>query len=285
MRSASNRLIAFGISVFLCVLLIGASLAGVLGPFESIAAVPIGFLQGGARGITNRVTSFAKQISQIQSLEQRNAELETAAINFQAEIVQLREIKADYDRISKLLNYKDANADKTFLPATVIGRDTTGLLRSITIDRGTRDGIKIGMPVVTDLGLVGRIYRVSATNAQVQLITDNNSFVNARFQINRGEGEITGSVTGTAGGDLNMTFIPLSSKIIGAESVVTSGLGGNFPRGILIGQVESWRVDDSRLFQEARVRSLVPFNDLEIVLVITSFTPTDVSTFATPTGQ
>ncbi|HVO43542.1 MAG TPA: rod shape-determining protein MreC [Aggregatilineales bacterium] len=284
MRSASNRLIAFGVAVFLCVILMSASLSGVLGPVEGLASIPIGLVQGVSRGVTNQVTSFANNLSQIQSLQQRNAELERAAVNFQAEIVELREVKADYDRLAKLLNYKDANADKTFLPATVIGRDTTGLLRSLTLDRGTRDGVKIGMPVVTDLGLVGRIYRVSATNAQVQLITDNNSYVNTRLQTTRGEGEVTGSVTGTAGGDLLMTFIPLTSKIQEHDSVVTSGLGGNFPRGLLVGQVESWRADDSRLFQEARVRSLVEFNGLEIVLIITSFQPVDLSAFGNPTS-
>jgi len=114
----------------------------------------------------------------------------------------------------------------------------------------------------------------------VQLVTDTNSFVNARLQTSRGEG----SVAGTASGDLRLTFVPLNDEIKDGDSVVTSGIGGKFPRGIVIGQVTTSRLDDSKLFQEAVVRSLVDFNRLEIVMVVTSFQPVDLSTFATPTA-
>src|SRR5258708_4504345 len=140
-------------------------------------------------------------------------------------------------------------------------------------------GLQIGMPVMTELGLVGRIFRVAATNAQVQLVTDINSYVNARLQASRGEG----SIVGTAAGALRMTFIPLADQVADGDSVVTSGLGGNFPRGIIVGQVTNSRLDDTKLFQEAQVRSLVDFNRLEIVLAVTSFQPVDLSAFATPT--
>ncbi len=279
MRSGASRFLLFGISVFICLVLIGASLAGLLSPLEGLIAIPIGFLQGASSSVSNRTTSLVNNISDYQSLQERNAELERALIAFQSEIVQLREIKADYPRLVGLLNYKTANPDAQYLAATVIGRDTTGLLRTITIDRGTRDGLSVGMPVVTELGLVGRIYRATATDAQVQLVTDINSYVNARLQTSRGEG----SIVGTPSGELAMTFIPLSEEIKDGDSVVTSGIGGKFPRGIIIGQVTNSRLDDSKLFQTAQVRSLVDFNQLEIVLVITSFQPLDLSAFATPT--
>jgi rod shape-determining protein MreC len=261
------------------VALIGASLSGLLGPLESIASIPLGLFQGASSGVTNKVSNFLNEVSDYQTLQKRNAELERALVNFQQEIVELREIKADYPRLAALVEYKNANTDKQYLAATVIGRDTTGLLRSIIIDRGTRDGLAVGMPVMTELGLVGRIYKVAATNAQVQLVTDNSSFVNARLQTSRGEG----SIVGTASGDLRMTFIPLTDQVTDGDSVVTSGIGGKFPRGIVIGQVQNSRLDDTKLFQEAQVRSLIDFNRLELVLVNTSFQPVDFSAFATPT--
>jgi rod shape-determining protein MreC len=279
MRSAPSRLIVFSVAIFICLALIGFSLTGLLSPVESLASVPISFLQGASSGVTNKVTNLINDFSDVQSLQQRNVELEKALISFQSEIVELREIKADYSRVSALANYRDSNPDRQVLAATVIGRDTTGLLRTIIIDRGTRDGIQVGMPVVTELGLVGRVYRVAATNAEIQLVIDQNSFVNARLQTSRGEG----SIVGTAGGDLRMTFVPLSDQIKDGDSVVTSGIGGKFPRGIVIGQVTNSRLDDSKLFQEAAVRSLIDFSRLEIVLVITNFQPVDLSAFATPT--
>jgi rod shape-determining protein MreC len=279
MRLGPSKIVVFGAAVFLCLVLMIISLTGLLSPFESIASVPLGILQSLTSGLTQRVTSFVSDFSELQSQRQHSAELERALVNFQAEIVELREIKADYARLVALLNYRSINEDKQFLTATVSGRDPTGLLRTIQIDRGSRDGITVGMSVVTDLGLVGRVYRVTATHSQVQLVTDTNSFVNARLQTSRGEG----SVVGTASGDLRLTFIPLTDEVKDGDSVVTSGIGGKFPRGLIIGQVTNTRLDDSKLFQEAQVRSLIDFNRLEIVMVVTSFQPVDLTAFATPT--
>src|SRR5215510_14345612 len=144
----SNRLIIFGVAVFLCLILIAFSVVGILGPFEGIATIPLGFLQGISSNLTQRVTSFFDNLTDVQTLQTRNADLEKALVSFQSEIVELREIKADYQRLAALNDYRGANPDRQYTGATVIARDTTGFLRSITIDRGTRDGIAVGMPVV-----------------------------------------------------------------------------------------------------------------------------------------
>jgi rod shape-determining protein MreC len=279
-RSAPNRLILFGVVSFIMLSIFFASLIGLLRPIESLASVPLSLLQQAASGIARQISETLGALADLQDLRRRNTELERALINFQAELVELRELRADYQRLAALQNYRGANPDKQFLAATVIGRDTTGLLRSIIVDRGTRDGVRVGMPVVTELGLVGRVYRVGATSAQVQLITDINSFVNARLQLTRAEG----TVQGTAAGGLRMLYIPLSDDVRDGDSVVTSGIGGNFPRGIAIGQVTSSRLDESKLFKEAQVRSLIDFNRLEIVLIITNFEPADLTTFGTPSA-
>ncbi|PJF34442.1 MAG: rod shape-determining protein MreC [Candidatus Thermofonsia Clade 1 bacterium] len=280
LRSAPSRLIVFGVFSFIMLGIFFASLIGLLSPIESLVSLPLGLLQQAFGGITRQVSEVLSTVADLQDLRRRNTELERALINFQAELVELRELRADYQRLAALQNYRGANTDKQFLAATVIGRDTTGLLRSIILDRGSRDGVRVGMPVVTELGLVGRIYRVGATTSQVQLITDTNSFVNARLQLTRAEG----AVQGTAAGGLRMLYIPLADEVRDGDSVVTSGIGGKFPRGILIGQVTSSRLDDSKLFKEAQVRSLIDFNRLEIVLIITNFEPADLTTFSTPTA-
>jgi rod shape-determining protein MreC len=279
-RSAPNRLILFGVVSFIMLSIFFASLVGLLSPIESLASVPLSLLQRAVNGVVRQISETLGALADLQDLRRRNTELERALINFQAELVELRELRADYQRLAALQNYRGANPDKQFLAATVIGRDTTGLLRNIIVDRGTRDGVRVGMPVVTELGLVGRIYRVGATSAQVQLITDINSFVNARLQLTRAEGV----VQGTAAGGLRMLYIPLSDEVRDGDSVVTSGIGGKFPRGIIIGQVTSSRLDESKLFKEAQVRSLIDFNRLEIVSIITNFEPADLTTFSTPSA-
>ncbi len=281
MRSGSSWLAVFGVAVFICLILITASASGIFGPFQSVFSVPISLAQGAISSVSGRASTVIDQLSNFQSLEAQNAQLEHALVSFQSEIVDLRQIKADYARVVALLNYKDHSGlvNAQFVTARVIARDTTGLLRTVIIDHGSRDGLAVGMPVITDLGLVGRISAVTAVSAQITLIIDTTSYVNARLQATQGEG----SVVGTASGDLRMTFIKLTDSIHDNDLVVTSGIGGNFPRGLTIGQVTSSRRDDSQLFQEAEIHSLIDFNRLDLVMVITNFQPFDLSAFATPT--
>ncbi len=273
----SNRLLLFVISVILCGILIALSVAGLTAPIGNLLAVPLQWVEGVANGLVMRTTGLAEDILTIQQLEERNRSLEAALAAYQAEIVELREIRHDYDRIAALLEYTRARQNEEYLVADVIGRDISAFTRVIFINRGARDGVTEGMPVVTEKGLVGRVTQVSANAAPVLLITDPISAVNARLLNSRAEG----SVLGQAGG-LRMTYIDLNATLQEGDTAVTSGLGGNFPEGIIIGQVTSIRQFQFELFQEAEIRSLNDFDRLETVLVITNFQPVDLSVFERP---
>lgn len=280
MTSAPNRLILFGIAMFVCICLIAVSIAGVLAPAESALSIPLSLAQEGISNVTRGITDLFNNIAELQGLRERTAELERQLVSQNEELVTLRERVADYQRLADLLNYiQQRPTDESGLAASVIGFDTTGLLRTIRINRGTRDGVTVDMPVLSNLGLVGRVYEVGANTALVQLITDVNSFVYVRLQTSRAPGV----VNGTASGGLLMQLVPLEDEIQQGDTVVTSGIGGKFPRGLLVGQVTNQRFSDNQLFKEAQVRSLVDFNRLEIVYVITAFEPAEESIGVTPT--
>jgi len=272
-----NRLLLFVIGVVFCVGLIVLSAAGLTGPVSGLLAIPLQWVEGVANSLVLRASGLAEGVLTIQQLQERNLSLETALAAYQAEIVELREIRHDYDRIAALLDYTRAREDEEYLVADVIGRDISAFTRVIFINRGARDGVTEGMPVVTEKGLVGRVTQVSANASQVLLITDPISAVNARLLNSRAEG----SVLGQAGG-LRMTYIDLNATLQEGDTAVTSGLGGNFPEGIIIGQVTSIRQFQFELFQEAEIRSLNDFDRLETVLVITNFQPVDLSVFEQP---
>jgi rod shape-determining protein MreC len=126
----------------------------------------------------------------------------------------------------------------------------------------------MGMPVLTDQGLVGRISEVNDSTAKVLLITDPSSNVNAIL-----ESSPYGVIQGTAGGDLLMDFIPQGPVFDPGEVVLTSGIGLSFPRGIPIGRVLERRQRDIDIFQQAVVRPIVDFSQLEVVAVVTNFNP------------
>lgn len=271
----ANPLFLLFLSISLCSILIIVSTVGLIAPAESAAAAPIRFVSGTLNNLSLSMSQAAADLAQIRDLRSRNALLEETLAQFQAELVQLREIESDYDRLRGLLEYTTARQDQSFIAADVIDVEQSGQLRTITVNRGTRDGVNVGMPVVTEAGLIGRIMNVSANAARVLLITDPTSAVSARLQSNRVEGTVIGQLSG----NLRLTFIPLDENISEGDLVITSGLGGNFPPDIVIGQVTSIRQFEFELFQEAQVRSLNDFNTLEFVLIITSFEPIDLSVF------
>ncbi|MCY3834169.1 MAG: rod shape-determining protein MreC [Chloroflexi bacterium] len=259
----------------LCAGLIALSVSGLLTPIEGLVAAPLNGLSGLFNRLSLSLNETFEELNNLGRLRERIAALEEQLARRQVESITLRESASDYVRLKNLLAYTSPLEDQEFLPADVIAVEQTGIARSIIINRGARDGIGIGMPVTTELGLVGRVIRVSANAAQVQLINDENSAVSSRLQATRAHG----SIIGQASGVLRLTMVDLDEVIEQGDLVITSGLGGNFPPDIVVGQVTSVRQFEFELFQEAEVRSLLDFDTLELVLVITSFEPIDLTVF------
>ncbi|HSL29899.1 MAG TPA: rod shape-determining protein MreC [Anaerolineales bacterium] len=222
------------------------------------------------------VQDFFTSPRDMASLRQRNAELEGELADLQAQIIQLQQQVAETEILAALVDFSRANPENTYRAASVIGRDPSPFLHYVLINRGSNDGIRRGMPVVTNQGLIGRIDAVIANAARVQLITDAASSVNVRLQNAETEASLVGSVTG----DVNLELIPQDIDVQPGDLVLTSGLGGNYPPDLIIGQVVNVRSRDFDLFQEATVQPVVDFNQLDLVLVIVNFQPVDLSPLA-----
>ncbi|NDJ84654.1 MAG: rod shape-determining protein MreC [Chloroflexi bacterium] len=276
LQNRSPRTTAIGLSVAVSVTLIFLSLLGTLAPAESIARVPLNFFEGIFGGLTESVDNTAAELAEIRSLRQRNQELEESLAAFQAEVAELREIRSDYDRLAALVNYTTQTRDDfRYVTSDVIGRDTSPTVRVIHLNRGTRDGVSVDDPVVTEQGLVGRVIQVSATGCEVLLITDQSSAVNIRLQTSRD----TGLVQGTLSGDLALSFVDTEGEIVPGDLVLTSGETQVFPSDIVVGQVSNPRLSDDELFLESSGTSFVDFSRLEMVLIITNWEPVDLEVF------
>lgn len=271
-----NRVFTFSMTIIIVTLLIYFSAQGALGPFEDVVSVPLNFVQGVIGGATQSVSGFIDDVSNFRKLEQRNKDLEEALAVYQAELAELREKGQDFDRLAALLNYDRLGPeDRQYVTCDVIGTDTTGFVRAIQIDCGRRDGVGLLDPVVTELGLVGRVTKLSAAGAEVLMVTDPTSSINARLQSTREDGRVVGQLAG----DLVMTNIAVDADVIEGDLVVTNGLGQTLPADLVVGRVLSVALAESELYQEARVRSLVDFGRVEIVQVIINFEPVDLSVF------
>jgi rod shape-determining protein MreC len=247
--------------------------AGLLQPIEGLFVSLTTPLQEGVSLATGQLDELAQTARDLRDLRQRNEELEAQNANLLLENVRLREIEVEAALLRDLLNLAQANPSFDLQGAHVVGReiarDPTNLQRYITLDVGREAGIARNMPVVTDQGLVGRIREVGNGWSRVLLIIDRSSSVNALTQSTRASGLVEGQVDDS----LVMRSISQSDVVSVGDTVFTSGLGGNFPRQILIGQITEVDRKDYELYQTAVVQPTVDFDHLEVVLVITDFEP------------
>lgn len=207
------------------------------------------------------------------ALQQENAALQAEVARLQKQVIELEQKTAQTEILSALVDFARANPENTYRAALVIGRDPSPFLQYVIINRGSNDGIRRGMPVVSDKGLVGRVDAVIADAARVQLITDANSVVSVHLQKSNADAMLRGSLTG----DLSAGMISQDANVELGDVVLTSGLGGNYPPDLLVGQVASVRRLDYELFQTASVQPVVDFSRLQVVLVITNFQPVDLT--------
>ena len=246
--------------------------AGLLGPLKSLLLLPLTPLQTIlSRQFVAARTASAQNDDDPTALRARVDELEGRVAELEQQLVDYEELQAEYRVLSALLDYARQAPQYRYVTADVIGRDESPFLQYIILNKGSNDNLAADMPVVTDRGLVGQIVEVTATASKVLLITDPTAAVNARILASRAEGVLVGTLTG----DLRLQFIPLDAELEPGDVVLTSGIGGQFPPDLFIGQVTSVRKRTQDIFQEAEVVSLNEFDAIETVLVLTNFTPID----------
>ena len=208
----------------------------------------------------------------VTQLRAENQALQEQVSLLQTEIIQLQQDLKEADILYSLLGFARGRPEETYIAAAVIGVDPSPFLQYILIDKGSDDGIAYNMPVVTEKGLVGRISAVTASAARVQLITDAGSLVNAHVVEADADGVVRGSVTA----DLTIEMVSPEAELQAGQIVQTSGLGGNFPAEVVIGQILNVNKLENELFQSASIQPAEDFSNLQAVLVVANFRPSNV---------
>jgi rod shape-determining protein MreC len=209
----------------------------------------------------------------VNTLRQQNTVLEDEVSQLQSQVLELQQQQSETDVLYALLDFARSKPENKYVAASVIGRDPSPFLSYIIIDHGSDDGVRKGMPVVTQQGLVGKVDAVTATAARIQLVTDPGSVVNVTLKEGKTDGQVAGSLTG----DLSLERISTSVNLTEGDLAITNGLGGTYPSDIVVGQILSPTKGENDLFQTAAVQPVVDFVNLKAVLIITNFTPIDIS--------
>ena len=199
----------------------------------------------------------------LRSLRDENLRLQREAAILQRRISQLEEQALETQRLQGLLGMQEMSR-ANYLAARVVGKDATNWFKTILIDRGSRAGLRRNQPVVAPDGVVGRIVEVTPSAAKVQLITDPVSAAGGLIQRTR----VTGIVSGNLGAGLKVRYLPLLADVAVGDEVITSGMGGVFPKGVPLGRVIAVERRSGALFQEATLAPKVDLARLEEVLIL-----------------
>ncbi|MEE4193987.1 MAG: rod shape-determining protein MreC [Anaerolineae bacterium] len=262
--------IAVILLIFLGVIVL--SLSGYLGTWLGTTTGPFVSLQSWVSSRYLRLYDFFTATNDLNMLRQENAALEQENALLQTEVIELQEQLREAEVYFSLLDFARSNPENQYIAALVIGRDPSPFMNYVILDHGSNDGVQAGMPVVTEKGLVGRVDAVTANASRVQLITSIDFQANVQTQETQAEGVLNGSITG----ELTMSMVSQDSRLQQGDLVLTSGLGGNFPGDVLIGEVGTVTRQENALFQSCIVQSLVDFRSLEVVLIIRNFEPVEI---------
>jgi rod shape-determining protein MreC len=262
----SSRTMSWLLSVSL-IAIVGFILSaiGLAGPLRSGVQLVAEPLVAGVERVTSPVVDLVGNAGSYGDIRNENRDE-----RLRADLARLREERSRAEEIDELLNLRAARRDETFAFAAVIGRDPSPTRRVIEISRGAGDGVRAGMPVLGRGGaLIGTVERVQEGTSWVRLITDPQSDVNALIQESRAQALASGG----ADGRITMQFLAQGIEVKPGDTVLTSGLGGTYPGGLLIGRIAS--VDGGALdvFKDAQVEPAVRLSSLESVAVLTSFQP------------
>lgn len=217
----------------------------------SLAAAPFG-------AIGNAVQNATAPQETLTELKKQNEELT-------AKVAELSEAKATAERLQALVDLKSTyNLQST--AARIIGASGDSWSQTVTLDKGSTSGFAAGMPVCNAGGVIGQIVGVSATTSTVRLISDEQSGVSAMVQSTRAQGMLQGQ----ADGSLRLSYVPSDAEVKTGDIVITSGIGGVFPKGLPLGTVSSVEKDANATYYTIGVRAVTAAENNEEVLVITS---------------
>lgn len=233
----------------------------VRGAFQTVTS-PVRYLgatvSAPIQGLGNIFTNLTADQATLSELQQENDEL-------RARNVELEESEQTAQRLQALLDLRDANSLQS-TAARIISGASDSWSSTVTIDKGTSSGLSVGMPVTSSSGVIGQIVECGATTSTVRLLTDENSSISAMVQSSRAQGMLVGSATG----EVSLTLVRTSQDVSVGDVVITSGLGGVFPKGLPVGQVTSVENNPGDLYLDIVVELYARTESSEEVLVITS---------------
>jgi rod shape-determining protein MreC len=225
-------------------------------------------VQGIEANIADDSTGFFHDYFDLVNVRRENVRLKEQVADLESQRTRLAELEVENRRLSDLLELREV-LDMQALAARIIGADATEVSRTLILSEGSTNGLRRDMPVISTEGVIGKLIAVAPNASRVLLINDHNSGLDALDQRSRARGIVAGLLNG----DLTMKYVDRTEDVKPGDSVVTSGMDGIFPRGLLVGQITSVSQEGPGLFLNIDIRPAADFQKLEQVLILTQKPP------------
>lgn len=224
-------------------------------------------VQNGLTYLKNWISGNNDFFTDVNNLREENKKLKEENSNLQQSLRELEIIKSENETLKEYVNLKDKYTQYTTIPAYIINKDISNYNNVIIINVGTNDGIKVNMPVISEKGLVGHVISVTKETAKVQTIIDTSSSISCIVTSSRDNIVARGTLEDET--SLKATYIPTSATLMQGDTIETSGLGGIYPKGILVGMIQKVVNTKNITDRYALIDTAVDFTKIETVLVIT----------------
>jgi rod shape-determining protein MreC len=225
-------------------------------------------VQGAAERLGDGAGGIVRDYFDLVGAEQENVRLRADLARARTQQARLAELEVENHHLSELLELKEALGLQS-VAANVIGADASGLARTLVLEGGSDEGLEAGMAVLSTGGVVGKLIATGPGSSRVLLINDHNSALDAFDERSR----VRGIVAGVVDDGLVMKYVDRSEDVKPGDTIITSGLDGTFPRGLLVGEVTAVGREGPGLFLTVNVAPAVDFRHLEQVMVVTQRIP------------
>lgn len=259
------------------VMIYAASTGGAATIPATIVSAVVTPLQSIAAGISDGVNSFIGIFTDSGKLREENSRLQSEINALRENQVEFDETKRQLELYRQFLELKEQNPDYKFADARVVAVDPSEKYYNFTINAGSLKGVKAGDPVITPAGLVGVAYDVALDSARVRTILDPTTQVSAYVSRTGDEGTTGGTVTLAREGLLRINYLSREGGAAAGDYVATSGKGGIYPRGLLIGEIQSVSPDSDGLTMTAQIQPFADIKNLSSVFVLTDFAEKNAS--------
>lgn len=220
---------------------------------------------------TDSIDGFAAYFYKFDELREENERLKEQVASLQSQIYDASELEKMYEWMTDFIEVKIPHTDYKFLAATVTGHESGNYSKVLNLDVGSSSGVRLNMPVITADGIVGRVTEVGLNWSKVTTIVEANSSVGAYVERTNDAGVCVGKFELSSGGLCELNYLPADSDVKVGDRVLSTGFGSVYPRGLVVGYVESVEVNPYTRALSVKVKCSSDFSTLTNVMIITSY--------------